>query len=121
MKLEVQKLQEDLQCSEEKCSQLENQVKQVRIFSVTLFRRVFPLFTAMTSANVLWWPICCKHYGPRSYRTLKTHVKEIIIFSLTVFQLFTSTAICSLFCLNALVAYIANNLNPDQTAPKGSV
>ena len=48
MKLEVQKLQEDLQCSEEKCSQLENQVKQVRIFSVTLFRRFSLLFTAIT-------------------------------------------------------------------------
>ena len=33
----------------------------------------------------------------------------------------TTIVICSAFCLCTLVAYIANNMNPDQTAPSGAV
>ena len=29
--------------------------------------------------------------------------------------------VCSLICLSILSAYIANNVNPDQTAPLGAV
>ena len=38
---------------------------------------------------------------------------------LNLFPLFTTTAICSLICLCTLVAYFANNKNPDQTAILG--
>ena len=34
---------------------------------------------------------------------------------------FTTFVICSLICLCILLAYIANNLNPDQTAALGAV
>ena len=40
---------------------------------------------------------------------------------LTLYQLFTSIAVSSLICICTLVAYFANNMNPDQTAPKGAV
>ena len=33
---------------------------------------------------------------------------------LTLFPLFTTIVICSLLCLCILVAYIANNMDPDQ-------
>ena len=35
----------------------------------------------------------------------------------TLFQLFNTNVVCSLFCLCTLVAYIANNMDPDHTAP----
>ena len=41
--------------------------------------------------------------------------------SLTLFLPFTANVVCSVVCLCILVAYIANNMNPDQTAPLGAV
>ena len=41
--------------------------------------------------------------------------------NLTLFQPFTTIVICSLICLYNLEACIANNMNPDQTAPLGAV
>ena len=35
---------------------------------------------------------------------------------LTFLQLFTTIVICFLFCLCTLVAYIVNNMDPDQAA-----
>ena len=34
---------------------------------------------------------------------------------------FMTIVVCSVFCLCTLVAYIANTMDPDQTAPLGAV
>ena len=36
------------------------------------------------------------------------------------FSPFTTIMVCSLICLYTLIANIANNMDPDQTAPVGS-
>ena len=40
---------------------------------------------------------------------------------LTFFPPFTTIVVCFLSCLCILIAYIANSMNPDQTAPLGAV
>ena len=39
----------------------------------------------------------------------------------TLYQLFTTIVVLSLFCFCTLVAYIANKMDPDQAAPIGAV
>ena len=40
---------------------------------------------------------------------------------LALFLQFTTIVICSLTCLSTLIAYIANNMDPDQTTPRSSL
>ena len=43
------------------------------------------------------------------------------IYMIAIFPPFTTIVIVSLICLFTLEAYIANNMNPDQTVPKRAV
>ena len=83
----------------------------------------------------MWLPVCL---GLRIYmvrislyptlercRNWKNQVRSTssrypIVVTSTLFLLVKNFVICLLICLCSSVAYIANNMDPDQTAPKGS-
>ena len=52
---------------------------------------------------------------------MMARLKLTDIHVLALFPPFTANVVCSLICICTLVGYIANNMDPDQTAPWSSL
>ena len=87
---------------------------------VALLRPLYQLYTNMTKQESE--PGSILPPVTRALTELFLQVENLaIVSSVTLFKLLTTIAVCFLFCLCASVVYIANNMDPDQTAAFGAV